>query len=231
MVKKAEAKSDQLRRLTGLQALTLEENGMNETDTVPASPNDENTIVSLGIPIDKTLKQEGQRTYSANKSRYESKCTDHLQSTNSYDDVLVIHAKAPKDQVFQGSDLLELILENGMRFGAMDIFHRHADDDGEGPILFSMANMVKPGTFDLHGFETFSTVGLSFFLKLPTATGNHIEAFELMLLTAETIAEKLAGNLKDEQRNLLTGQTIQHYRERIRDFARKERLEKNKRDF
>jgi cell division protein ZipA len=142
------------------------------------------------------------------------------------EEVLVIHVRASADNVFYGNDLLELILEHGLRYGAMNIFHRHSGEDGEGPILFSLSNMVKPGIFDLHTFEEFTTVGVSLFLALPVETGSYMEAFESMLATAKGIAKQLDGELKDENRSVLTGQTIEHYRERIRDFSRRQRLEK-----
>lgn len=144
------------------------------------------------------------------------------------EEVLVIHVRASQDNVFYGDELLELILEHGLRFGAMDIFHRHAGEDGEGPILFSLSNMVKPGIFDLHTFDEFSTVGVSLFLALPVETGSYMEAFDTMLTTAKAIAKQLQGELKDENRSVLTGQTIEHYRERIRDFSRRQRLEMRK---
>ena len=144
------------------------------------------------------------------------------------EEVLVIHVRASQDNIFYGSDLLELILAHGLRFGAMDIFHRHAGEDGEGPILFSLSNMVKPGVFDLHTFEELNTVGVSLFLALPVETGSYMEAFDAMVDTAKDIANKLQGELKDENRSVLTGQTIEHYRERIRDFSRREQLEKHK---
>jgi len=53
-------------------------------------------------------------------------------------------------------------------------------------------------------------------------------AFDAMLLTAKNIAAELGGELKDENRSVMTGQTIEHYRERIRDFSRRQQLEKNK---
>jgi cell division protein ZipA len=144
------------------------------------------------------------------------------------EEVLVIHVRAVQDYVFYGDELLELILEQGLRFGAMDIFHRHVGEDGAGPILFSLSNMVKPGVFDLHSFDEFSTVGVSLFLSLPVETGSYLEAFEAMLSTAKAIAKQLQGELKDENRNVLTGQTVEHYRERIRDFSRRARLEKRR---
>lgn len=213
--------------------------GLDNATEVPES------IVTVGTHIE-PVHEEEDRTLdarSANKPRYESKYADHstqhsqAQETQKHDsekqveapqEVLVIHIRAAKNEYFYGGDLLELILDNGLRFGAMDIFHRHAGEDGEGPILFSMANMVKPGVFDLHTFEEFSTVGLSFFLGLPTETGSYMQAFDVMLSTAQDIAEKLQGELKDENRSVLTKQTIEHYRERIRDFSRRQQLEKNK---
>ena len=139
-------------------------------------------------------------------------------------DILAIHLKAPENEYFYGSDLLELILNNGLRFGAMEIFHHHAGEDGEGPVLFSMANMVKPGTFELPTFETFSTLGLSFFITLPTEAGNPMRAFDTMLSAAQDMAGQLGGELNDEQHSVLTRQTIEHYRERIRDFSRRQQL-------
>ncbi len=188
-------------------------------------------IVPVGTRLE-PVSTESERTlesHSANKPRYESKYADHAKhQVAAPQEVLVIHVKAAKNEYFYGNDLLELILDNGLRYGAMDIFHRHAGEDGEGPILFSMANMVKPGVFDLHTFEEFSTVGVSFFLGLPTESGTDMQAFDTMLATAKDIAEKLQGELKDENRSVLTKQTIEHYRERIRDFARRQQLEKNK---
>ena len=47
-----------------------------------------------------------------------------------------------------------------MRFGTMDIFHRHARKTALGPVLFSLANLVKPGTFELSSMSDFETPGL-----------------------------------------------------------------------
>ena len=63
----------------------------------------------------------------------------------------------------------------------------------------------------------FSTVGVSLFLALPSPI-NNLEAFDLMLGVAQRIQEELDGELKDDHRNVMTAQTIEHYRQRIRDF-------------
>ena len=142
--------------------------------------------------------------------------------------MLVINVRATKNQQLQGSDLLEQVLANGLRYGAMNIFHRHVDEDGEGPVLFSMANMLKPGTFDLKSIDHFTTVGVTFFLTLPVSDNQNMAAFETMLATAKNVASSLGAELNDDQRSIMTAQTMEHYRERIRDFARRQQLEKNK---
>ncbi len=133
------------------------------------------------------------------------------------EEVIVINVMARKDEYFSGKDLLPIILQQGMQLGKMSIFHKHADGDGNSPIMFSMANMVKPGTFDISQMDEFTTPGVSFFLQLPNSLGN-MKCFEQMLKAANHIRETLHGELKDEHRSVITRQTIEHCRQRIQDF-------------
>ncbi len=135
------------------------------------------------------------------------------------EEVLIINVMAHKGEMFNGADLLDIILQCGMRYGSMDIFHRHSDTKGEGALLFSMANMVKPGTFDLDAMDEFETPGVSLFMTLPI-NADSMQSFDLMADTARAIAETLGGELKDEQRSVMTRQTLEHCRERIRNFER-----------
>ncbi|WP_062062041.1 cell division protein ZipA [Cellvibrio sp. OA-2007] len=135
------------------------------------------------------------------------------------EEVLIINVMAHKGEMFNGGDLLDIILKCGMRYGSMDIFHRHSDTKGEGALLFSMANMVKPGTFDLDAMDEFETPGVSLFMTLPI-NADSMQSFDLMADTARAIAETLGGELKDEQRSVMTRQTLEHCRERIRNFER-----------
>ncbi len=136
------------------------------------------------------------------------------------EEVLVINVVAREGEVFNGPALLQNILESGLRFGEMDIFHRHESMAGNGEVLFSMANAVKPGTFDLDDIELFSTRGVSFFLGLP-GPRHPKQAFDVMVAAARKLSHELNGELKDDQRSVMTAQTIEHYRQRIADFERK----------
>jgi len=136
------------------------------------------------------------------------------------EEVLIINVMAFKGEMFNGGDLLDVVLKCGMRYGSMDIFHRYSDSKGDGTLLFSMANMVKPGTFDLDAMDEFETPGVSLFMTLPL-NADSMQSFDLMLDTAKAIAETLDGELKDEQRSVMTRQTVEHCRQRIRDYERK----------
>ena len=136
------------------------------------------------------------------------------------EEVLIINIMAQKGEMFNGADLLDIILKCGLRYGSMDIFHRYSDTKGDGALLFSMANMVRPGTYDLDAMDEFTTPGVSLFMTLPI-DADSMQSFDLMAETAQAIAQTLGGELKDEQRSAMTKQTLEHSRQRIRDFERK----------
>ncbi len=132
-------------------------------------------------------------------------------------EVVVINVMASEGYVFAGDDLLQVLITAGLKFGDMNIFHQRLDNDSRGPVVFSVANILNPGTFDLNSMDEFTTLGISLFLALPTPT-NNLEAFEQMLNVAQQIRGALDGELRDDNRNIMTAQTIEHYRQRIRDF-------------
>ena len=149
-----------------------------------------------------------------------------VEANTAPDEVLVIHVMARRGELFGGADLLESMLSQGLRFGDMDIFHRHESSDGRGKILFSVANMVVPGTFDLEAMDDFESPGISMFLSLPIASDS-LAAYNLMAESAQNIAQYLGGELKDENRSVMTRQTIEHDRQRVIEYERKRRLAKS----
>ncbi|WP_051222276.1 cell division protein ZipA [Neptunomonas japonica] len=152
--------------------------------------------------------------------------SDHLESARSErkaleqapepEEVLVITVVG-KQQPLDGQTLLQVVLACGMRFGDMSLFHRFEEGVDKGPVQFSMANAVNPGTFDLEHMSEMTTPGVSFFMSMsePEDAKN---AFECMLATAETVSKHLGGDLLDENRSVMRPQTKAHYRERIREF-------------
>jgi cell division protein ZipA len=141
-------------------------------------------------------------------------------AANVPQEVIIINVMARAGQTLHGGDLLGVLQAQGLRLGDMSIFHRHADSHGSGPVMFSMANMVKPGTFDLATMDEFSTPGVSFFLQLPNKLGN-MACFDRMLGAATAVRDAFDAELKDEHRSVFTRQTVEHCRQRVRDFELK----------
>lgn len=137
-----------------------------------------------------------------------------------FEDVIVINVMArPRDEI-SGNDLLRALLSVGLRYGSMNIFHRHEQISGKGSTLFSAVNIVEPGTFDLNRMEDFRTPGICLFMRLP-GPKRSIYAFDQLVESARKISNMLGAELKDEHHSVLTPQTIEHYRQRVLDFERK----------
>lgn len=132
------------------------------------------------------------------------------------DDVLVLWVVAKPDCLLPGTVLLQRFAEAGLEYDGQ-VFHKV---DAEGGELFTVANGVEPGTFDLSDVETFATRGVVFLLRLSSAQDG-AGAFDAMLDTAQALAADADAELKDEQRSDVSRQTVMHYRQRIADFKRK----------
>ena len=134
-------------------------------------------------------------------------------------EVLVLNVKAKQDEPISGAALLPMLLTLGFKFGDQDIFHRHVNSNGKGPVLFSLANMFKPGNFDIDNLETFTTQGVSLFMILPIEGDPH-QVFNMMHNAGRKIADEFGGQLLDGRRSVLTKQGLQQYNEKIREFER-----------
>jgi len=134
------------------------------------------------------------------------------------EEVLVIHLMANKGEKVAGQQLLDAVLSAGLRYGAMKIFHRHLSDDGSGPVLFSMANLVNPGTFDLNTMGDLEVPGVTLFMALDDIA-DPVDALNIMIEAVDSIVGDLQLNVMDESRSSMTRNTIEHYRQRARDVS------------
>jgi cell division protein ZipA len=138
--------------------------------------------------------------------------------------VLVIHViPHDDDEGFCGEDILYLVNSCDLRIGEKEIFHRFEKEQGEGCIQFSIANSFNPGTFDPETLLHERIHGVSLFMSLP-GPENAMDAFESMTEMASVIARNLGGEVHDETHSIMALQTIEHNRQLVRDFVRKQKL-------
>jgi cell division protein ZipA len=172
--------------------------------------------------------EEAPRVRAQDVSEREGSRANEKASSNKeeppkseHHELLVINAMAPEGKPFKGNDLLQILMACDVRYGKMNIFHRYENADGTGEIQFSVANLVEPGNFDLDEIDDFTSPGVVFFMHLP-GPKDSVKAYEAMVETARCLVKNLEGELRDQSHSVATKQTLEHYKQRIRDFERRQ---------
>lgn len=136
-----------------------------------------------------------------------------------FDRIVSLYVHAREGGTLRGDDLVVVADKVGLVYGDMGIFHRLVDGrEDDGP-LFSMANIAKPGSFDLRDLPRLSCPGLTLFLTLPGPMPA-LDAWNSMLPVAQRVAQLLDAELLDESRNPLVEQTVAYIRSEMRQYDR-----------
>lgn len=138
--------------------------------------------------------------------------------------IIALHVMSQEGKRFNGSDLLHAFMQVGLQYGDMNIFHRM--QNGSDTPVFSLANAVEPGTFELAAMEELSTPALIIIMTLPHRM-DALEVFDDMLGTARKLSEELNGRLCDDHRSVLTRQAIDDLRASLNTYT----LNKSLSDF
>lgn len=136
-----------------------------------------------------------------------------------FDKIVTLYVAARSEQVLRGPDIVVAAEKAGLSYGYMNIFHRLVDGRADSAPIFSVANIKKPGSFEMAEIQALETPAIAFFLTLPAPIAA-LDAWEKLLPTAQRMAELLDGVVLDESRNALGRQRIAHIRDELRAYDR-----------
>jgi cell division protein ZipA len=139
--------------------------------------------------------------------------------SEDFDKIVTLYIAARAGQVLRGPDIVVAAEKAGLTYGHMNVFHRLVESHPERGPIFSVANIRKPGSFEMSEIQTLETPAIAFFLTLP-APVSALDAWDAMLPAAQRMAELLDGVVLDEQRNALGRQRIAGLRDEMRAWDR-----------
>ena len=137
--------------------------------------------------------------------------------------ILALHVMPRERTDFLGADLAAAFEACNLKFGRYKVYHRLEGHAADASSVFSVANVVEPGSFDPASFAESSYPGLTLFMVLPGPKGG-VASYADMLATSRQLAQQLDGEVLDQERSTLTRQTARHIRERIIQFELQGRL-------
>ncbi|MDH5833827.1 cell division protein ZipA [Luteimonas kalidii] len=139
--------------------------------------------------------------------------------SEDFDKIVTLYIAARAGQVLRGPDIVVAAEKAGLTYGHMNVFHRLVESHPERGPIFSVANIRKPGSFEMSEIQSLETPAIAFFLTLP-APVSALDAWDAMLPAAQRMSELLDGVVLDEQRNALGRQRIAGLRDEMRAWDR-----------
>jgi cell division protein ZipA len=142
-----------------------------------------------------------------------------MRSNDAYEKLVMLYLAAKSGHNISGAELVLATEKVGLVYGHNNIYHRLTEGANANEPIFSMANVIQPGYFNLDLIDTLQTPGVSFFITLPGPV-TAIQAWDSMLPIAERMAQLLDAVLLDSDHNALGRQRILHIKEELRAFDR-----------
>lgn len=131
------------------------------------------------------------------------------------EEVVILSLMAPAGDTYNGMQLLDAMELCGLHYGDMGIFH-YTDLDSD-QTLFSIANVLEPGSFDINDMGAVETPGLALFMRLPAPIDGE-KALLTFVQQAKRLKEQLHGRLTDRQRRELTRETLDELKATARRY-------------
>ena len=133
-----------------------------------------------------------------------------------WDMVIAFTIMAESGTMFSGKQVKAALENQDLHFGDMQIYHRFTQGSRK-QSLFSVANIIDPGTLLPDKFVSMSTPGLLIFARLPAPISG-LALFDDLLDTAKNMTQSLGGVLCDETRQPVSDAAIESMRTKIFEY-------------
>ena len=190
---------------------------LKENESLPEDLRTEFSDVSKEMrdeTITKRVQEAQDKRAAATRSAQQASSFD----PNAKEMVVVFHVVAREPEKFSGPMIKQMMSELDLEYGEMGIFHLNVERFEKKQSIYCVANMLKPGTFDIDNMTQFSTPGLTFILQLP-GPEESLKSLNIMIEHAQRLATFLNGELLDKDQSPLTNQAISHYKEQVQLFG------------
>lgn len=134
------------------------------------------------------------------------------QSAKMPTNIIVIYILAKAGKELMGSQINSSVQAMGLSFGEMDVFHYKPKNR----TVFSLANMLEPGSFDPDTIHDIRTSGLTIFMQISGV--DPLDDLTEMLQRSYQLAGLLDARLCNHKREPLTEQDAKNYRTRVSHF-------------
>lgn len=171
-----------------------------DAETIAETP--KQSPISQAPLIEPVSTQTTAETYSYGEKQAE---------VSSY---ITLYVVAPENRQFQLAQISQTLEELGFIFGKNKLFHYHLHLSIDSPVLFSVANINEPGSFDLQSAHHNATIGVTLFMPLPSV-GNALANLKMMIRAARVLANELNGFILTDEQEIFTEQAEQEYLARI----------------
>ncbi|MFZ3192988.1 MAG: cell division protein ZipA C-terminal FtsZ-binding domain-containing protein [Moraxellaceae bacterium] len=194
-----------------------------EADSLDSMLDDlEQATAKLVTPIERGEVAEWQGNSALLDAHIEDQARrDDESPLAQAEQIVALYLLPTEGRHLDGTRVLSLLKQYGLRFGEMSLFHRFEESSGAGRLMFSVLRYTSEGPqgFDLESLPQEKIDGLAFFLALPNVEA--VNGYDMMASISSLLARDFSAHLYDEEMNLFTKQLKAHYRHVVLEFKPK----------
>jgi cell division protein ZipA len=169
-----------------------------------------------------TMPREAPRASAEapRRAEVEAEADAGAEAADNGDRIVVLHVMAGEGYVFSGTAVVREAQALGLQLDSNHLLQAFPAGQANRTPWFGLASVVSPGVFPPRRLATIETPGVALFMRLP-GPFDGVVVFERMLDTARRLANRLEGQLLDQEHQPVTAQSLADMRASLREARRR----------